>query len=41
MQLGELQTTAKRMQGLFADWHFYGCGADLHRRRDELRLGRL
>jgi len=23
MQLGELQTTAKRMQGLFADWHFY------------------
>jgi len=23
LQLGEVQTTAKRMQGLFADWHFY------------------
>lgn len=23
MQLGEVQTTAKRMNGLFADWHFY------------------
>ncbi|QTF55267.1 polyamine aminopropyltransferase [Stutzerimonas frequens] len=23
MQLGEVQITAKRMQGLFADWHFY------------------
>ena len=23
MQLGEVQTTASRMHGLFADWHFY------------------
>ena len=23
MQLGEVQTTAKRMDGLFPDWHFY------------------
>jgi len=23
LQLGEVQTTARRMQGLFADWHFY------------------
>ena len=23
MQLGEVQTTAKRMNGLFSDWHFY------------------
>ena len=23
LQLGEVQTAAKRMQGLFADWHFY------------------
>ena len=23
LQLGAVQTTAKRMQGLFADWHFY------------------
>jgi len=23
MQLGEVQTTARRMNGLFADWHFY------------------
>ncbi len=23
MQLGEVQTTAGRMNGLFADWHFY------------------
>ncbi len=23
MQLGEVQTTARRMHGLFADWHFY------------------
>lgn len=23
MQLGEVQTTAQRMNGLFADWHFY------------------
>ena len=23
MQLGEVQTTASRMNGLFADWHFY------------------
>ncbi|MNE96892.1 Spermidine synthase [compost metagenome] len=23
MQLGEVQNTASRMNGLFADWHFY------------------
>jgi spermidine synthase len=23
MQLGEVQTTAGRLRGLFADWHFY------------------
>lgn len=27
MQLGELQSAAKRMQGLFADWHFYQAAA--------------
>ncbi|EIK52356.1 spermidine synthase [Stutzerimonas stutzeri TS44] len=27
MQLGELQAAAKRMQGLFADWHFYQAAA--------------